>query len=279
MFWWPDCAQRQSWLLSKGNLQLWHGTPYEVQAHWASHGGSVLNCSFSTAIVLLRLKEELMLTKRPRRLWSSKMRLWGAPCHFSSWGQEKIASRAEEEGVCMFKDELRETVMKNQLGDFMHNESYLVSTLCDPRYIGLKVHRIWFSPTSLRHKDSFYLDEQTGQRARDLLVCLVEEQMEAGGANNNEQDVVQGEAWEEEEGSSSILHNMCKRIRRSRERHMEVVILMQLRCSLNYSAILIGPQDTGSSPASTDEAYLRLPLEEVKCLRYFIRKCNIIGFT
>jgi len=77
----------------------------------------------------------------------------------------------------MFKDELRETVMKNQLGDFMHNESYLVSTLCDPR-----------------HKDSFYLDEQTGQRARDLLVCLVEEQMEAGDANNNEQDVVQGEA-------------------------------------------------------------------------------------
>jgi len=169
----------------------------------------------------------------------------------------------------MFKDELRETVMKNQLGDFMHNESYLVSTLCDPRYIGLKVHRIWFSPTSLRHKDSFYLDEQTGQRARDLLVCLVEEQMEAGGANNNEQDVVQGEAWEEEEGSSSILHNMCKRIRRSRERHMEVVILMQLRCSLNYSAILLVPQDTGSSPASTVEVYLRLPLEEVKCLRFW----------
>ena len=71
---------------------------------------------------------------------------------------------------------------------------------------------------------------------------------------------------------------MCKRIRRSRERHMEVVILMQLRCSLNYSAILIGPQDTGSSPASTVEAYLRLPLEEVKCLRYFIRKYKIHGF-
>ena len=102
--------------------------------------------------------------------------------------------------------------------------------------------------------------------------------MEAGGANNNEQDAVQGEAREEEEGSSSILHSMRKRIRRSRERHMEVVILMQLRCSLNYSAILIGPQDNGSSPASTVEAYLRLPLEEVKCLRYFIRKYKMNGF-
>ena len=45
----------------------------------------------------------------------------------------------------MFKDELRESVMKkesNRLGDFMDNEFYLVSTLCDPRYIGLKIHRI-----------------------------------------------------------------------------------------------------------------------------------------
>jgi len=72
--------------------------------------------------------------------------------------------------------------------------------------------------------------------------------MEVGGANNNEQDAVQGEAREEEEGSSSILHSMCKRIRQSRERHME---------------------DNGLSPASTVEAYLRLPLEEVKCLRFW----------
>jgi len=28
-------------------------------------------------------------------------------------------------------------------------------------------------------------------------------------------------------------------------------------------------EDTGSSPASTVEAYLRLPLEEVKCLRFW----------
>ena len=44
----------------------------------------------------------------------------------------------EEEGVRMFKDELRESVLKkdsNRLGDFEDNEFYLVSTLCDPRYI------------------------------------------------------------------------------------------------------------------------------------------------
>ena len=51
----------------------------------------------------------------------------------------------EEDGVRMFKDELRESVMKkesNRLGDFMDNEFYLVSTLCDPRYIGLKIDGI-----------------------------------------------------------------------------------------------------------------------------------------
>ena len=42
----------------------------------------------------------------------------------------------EEEGVRMFKDELRETILKkdsNRLGDFCDNDFYLVSTLCDPR--------------------------------------------------------------------------------------------------------------------------------------------------
>ena len=51
----------------------------------------------------------------------------------------------EEEGVRMFKDELRESVMKkesNRLGDFMDNEFYLVSTLCDPRYICFKIDGI-----------------------------------------------------------------------------------------------------------------------------------------
>ena len=43
----------------------------------------------------------------------------------------------EEEGVRLFKDELRQTVLKkdsNRLGDFSDDEFYLVSTLCDPRY-------------------------------------------------------------------------------------------------------------------------------------------------
>lgn len=42
----------------------------------------------------------------------------------------------EEEGVRMFKDELRDTILKqdcNRLGDFCENDFYLVSTLCDPR--------------------------------------------------------------------------------------------------------------------------------------------------
>jgi len=42
----------------------------------------------------------------------------------------------EEEGVRMFKDELRESVLlkdSNRLGDFFDNNFYLVSTLLDPR--------------------------------------------------------------------------------------------------------------------------------------------------
>ena len=42
----------------------------------------------------------------------------------------------EEDGVRMFKDELRESVLKkdaNRLGDYEDDEFYLVSTLCDPR--------------------------------------------------------------------------------------------------------------------------------------------------
>ena len=42
----------------------------------------------------------------------------------------------EEDGVRMFKDELRDAVVKknaNRLGDFEDDEFYLVSTLCDPR--------------------------------------------------------------------------------------------------------------------------------------------------
>ena len=48
----------------------------------------------------------------------------------------------EEDGVRMFKDELRESVMKkesNRLCDFMDDEVYLVSTLCDRRHKNLKL--------------------------------------------------------------------------------------------------------------------------------------------
>ena len=44
---------------------------------------------------------------------------------------------AEEEGVRLFKDELKQTVLKkdsNRFGDIITNDFYLVSTLCDPRY-------------------------------------------------------------------------------------------------------------------------------------------------
>ena len=52
---------------------------------------------------------------------------------------------------------------------------------------------------SIRYKDCFFLDDQTAQRARHLLVQLIEEQVEAAGVNNNERDAVQGEVQEEEE--------------------------------------------------------------------------------
>ena len=42
----------------------------------------------------------------------------------------------EEEGVRLFKDDLRDTILKkdsNRLGDFSDNDFYLVSTMCDSR--------------------------------------------------------------------------------------------------------------------------------------------------
>ena len=42
----------------------------------------------------------------------------------------------EEEGVRLFKDELKQSVLKkdsNRFGDIITNDFYLVSTLCDPR--------------------------------------------------------------------------------------------------------------------------------------------------
>ena len=113
----------------------------------------------------------------------------------------------EEEGVRLFKDELRETVLKknaNRLGDFEDNDVYLVSTLLDPRY-----------------KDSFFLNQRTGQRAREVLKQLVEAELEPLGGNNPEPQEVQEDA--EANGGPSILHNLRKRICRDRERQLEVV--------------------------------------------------------
>ena len=106
----------------------------------------------------------------------------------------------------MFKDELRAAVLQkeaNRLGDFEDNEVYIVSTLCDPRF-----------------KDSFFLNEGTGQQAKDLLKTLVEAELESLGANNNA-PAENLEAAQEVE-SASILHNMRKRICLDRERQLEV---------------------------------------------------------
>ena len=115
----------------------------------------------------------------------------------------------------------------------------------------------------LRFKDSFFLDEASGERAREVLLGLVEEQLDAMGPNNNEaqQNNEQGDA--EPAQGSSILSSLRKRIRLTRERHMEVGILVLTQLLKNFHL-----KDTGSSAQSTIEAYLRLPLEEHKCLRF-----------
>ena len=113
---------------------------------------------------------------------------------------------AEEDGVRMLKDDLREAVLKkeaNRLGDFEDNEVYIVSTLCDPRF-----------------KDSFFLDEETGPRAKGLLKTLVEAELESLGANNNA-PAENREAAQEVE-SASLLQNLRKRICLDRERQLEV---------------------------------------------------------
>ena len=112
----------------------------------------------------------------------------------------------EEDGVRMFKDDLRAAVLQkeaNRLGDFEDNEVYIVSTLCDPRF-----------------KDSFFLNKETGQQAKDLLKTLVEAELESLGANNNA-PAENLEAAQEVE-SASILQNLRKRICLDRERQLEV---------------------------------------------------------
>ena len=119
---------------------------------------------------------------------------------------------------------------------------------------------------TLRYKDSFFLQEETGQTARRLLHSLVEAEYESLGVNNN------GEAEDhsaDENGSSSILHSLRKRICRERERHIEVHIYQRCFRSSKFPSF---PQDPTASVASTIDAYLKLPLEEFKCLRLDLKR-------
>ena len=107
-----------------------------------------------------------------------------------------------------------------------------MSTLCDPRCF---LNQVALQDLSFRFKDSFFLSDATGERARQVFHTLVEAEYENLGANTNEAQEEQDESGDE--ASSSILHNLRKRICRDRERQIEVEI---------YA-----------------------PLEEFKCLRCF----------
>ena len=116
----------------------------------------------------------------------------------------------EEAGDRLFKDELRDTLLKkdaNSLGDLEESDFYIVSTLLDPRY-----------------KDSCFLNEETGQRARVALKQLVEAELVAMGVNNNEGHEGADDQLQVEDGGQSLLQNLRKEIRRDRERHMEVIL-------------------------------------------------------
>ena len=69
------------------------------------------------------------------------------------------------------------------------------------------------------------MDPETAERGRQALVQVVEAEYEALGGNNNVQVEV-GEEPDAEEGSSSILQSMRKRICRDRERHVEVTMIL-----------------------------------------------------
>ena len=133
-----------------------------------------------------------------------------------------------------------------------------MSTLCDPRCF---LNQVALQDLSFRFKDSFFLSDATGERARQVFHTLVEAEYENLGANTNEAQEEQDESGDE--ASSSILHNLRKRICRDRERQIEVEIYAPLRFT-NYTL-----QDTSATVSSTLEGYLKAPLEEFKCLRCF----------
>ena len=78
------------------------------------------------------------------------------------------------------------------------------------------------------------MDPETAERGRQALVQVVEAEYEALGGNNNVQVEV-GEEPDAEEGSSSILQSMRKRICRDRERHVEVMNRNTLNWEINIS--------------------------------------------
>ena len=89
----------------------------------------------------------------------------------------------------------------------MRNWCLIVSTLLDPRY-----------------KDSYFLNEETGQQARVALKQLVEAELVAMGVNNNEGHEGADDQLQVEDGGQSLLQHLRKKIRRDRERHMEVIL-------------------------------------------------------
>ena len=81
-----------------------------------------------------------------------------------------------------------------------------MSTLCDPRCF---LNQVALQDLSFRFKDSFFLSDATGERARQVFHTLVEAEYENLGANTNEAQEEQDESGDE--ASSSILHNLRKR--------------------------------------------------------------------
>ena len=89
------------------------------------------------------------------------------------------------------------------------------------------VGRNLYKECIIRYKDSFFfLDPATKERAKQVLHRLVEDQVEAQGANNNAavQNTEDGNNAEGEDGSS-ILESLRKRICQGRERLREVRIV------------------------------------------------------
>ena len=91
---------------------------------------------------------------------------------------------------------------------------------------------------SFRFKDSFFLSDATGERAREVFHTLVEAEYENLGANANEAQEEQDESGGDE-ASSSILHNLRKRICKDRERQIEVEIYASLKIYKLYSSRIL----------------------------------------